>query len=76
MPQLQIDGIFALGFGIVVGTGSAKLGYCQIHHRARLLRSTMCMLATIYNTMLTTQHQLPLLGVAGTISRQPDMHLL
>jgi hypothetical protein len=51
-PQLQLDDIFALGFGVVVGTGSVKLGYCQIHHRERLLRSKTCDWTSIYSAML------------------------
>jgi hypothetical protein len=51
-PQLQRDDIFALGFGVVVGTGSVKLGYCQIHYRERLLRSKTCDWTSMYSAML------------------------
>jgi hypothetical protein len=51
-PQFQLDDIFALGFGVVVGTGSVKLGYCQIHYRERLLRSKTCDWTSICSAML------------------------
>jgi hypothetical protein len=51
-PQLQLDDIFALVFGGIVGTGSVKLGYCQIHYQERLLRSKTCAWTSIYSSML------------------------